>query len=368
MNENHWGDAPEPAEPARRRWLPVVWILGLLLLGFCIGFRTTFLWSDPERVFLPADFSHQSLILVAIPDELAHVDESLGAELVKLLSQNGTVWCEESLARRAEEHSLPPGDAPPVERREVSLGDIQILPVEAPAAGARAFPWRVIKDAKGECAVLAPVTGEEERQVAQSLQLAARNWDGPPWSRLLSNGAGLWLIAQQGDEQQSLGQWRQLLEQSGEIELVTLESLEGANGAGRVEHIAAFVAADTVLVGRADPLTDARNAQILDRNADKLSGLRTPFGPLRVVRVPLPPAHEGVVRSYTSLILFNRLAVVPRFSDAATLNQEVQSALAGVLPNWRIELLNCDEIARQGGSLHDLVLPIACTSTSEKQP
>ncbi len=174
---------------------------------------------------------------------------------------------------------------------------------------------------------------------------------------LLCNGRGLCLtsasaVLRNGDQPDpELALRRSFRRAFGSRNTVILEPLVG-EPTGHIDMFACFTAPDEIVVGRFDPATDPVNAAVLDRNAAALAGLRTAAGPLRVVRIPMPPHADGVWRTYTNAILANRVALVPIYPavDQAGANKALE-VFSGLLPGWKIVGIDCSNLIQDGGAL-----------------
>ena len=133
-----------------------------------------------------------------------------------------------------------------------------------------------------------------------------------------------------------------------------LESLDSEN-TGHVDMFATFTAPDTVVVGSYHPAEDPVNAALLDRNAEKLASLKTSSGPLRVVRIPMPPCDDGLFRTYTNVIYANGTLLVPTYPglDPAGEEQALET-YRELLPGWRVIGIDVTDMIRRGGGLHCL--------------
>jgi agmatine/peptidylarginine deiminase len=142
-------------------------------------------------------------------------------------------------------------------------------------------------------------------------------------------------------------------------QFVVLEPLDG-EPTGHVDMFATFPSGDTVVLGRIDPGTDPVNSGILDRNAEALARLVTPEGPLRVVRVPMGPRHDGIWRSYTNVVYANGTLLVPVFPEAAPAESSAVLRLyAELLPSWNVVAVPTEKIARLGGGPHCVTCNLA---------
>jgi agmatine/peptidylarginine deiminase len=134
--------------------------------------------------------------------------------------------------------------------------------------------------------------------------------------------------------------------------LAVLEPLHG-EGTRHVDMFAAFVSADTIVVGQYDRREDPVNAGILDRNAEQLSQLHTEQGPLRVVRIPMDRNDDDCWRTYTNCIFANGHLIVPQYRDGSQvrLNRAIRT-YQRLLPDWKISTVDATPLISAGGALH----------------
>ncbi|MEZ6114556.1 MAG: agmatine deiminase family protein [Pirellulaceae bacterium] len=175
---------------------------------------------------------------------------------------------------------------------------------------------------------------------------------------LLTNGRGLAITTQATlDENQARGleddQTLDLLSRYyGAEQVVVLEPLFGEPTA-HVDMFATFVSSDTVVVGRYDPARDFINAEVLDRNAERLEQVTTGNGPLRVVRVPMPPHDDGIWRTYTNVVHCNGALLMPTYPRKdPTGGQAARDVFARLLPGHKIVGIDAERVAKLGGALH----------------
>ncbi len=121
---------------------------------------------------------------------------------------------------------------------------------------------------------------------------------------------------------------------------------------GHIDMFATFVAPNVVVVGEYDPKIDPVNADILDENARILSQGRTAFGPLRVVRIPMPSNHGGIWKTFTNVIYANDTLIMPTYgaSDLDAQRQAMET-YARLLPDWEVIGIDAVSIIKQRGSL-----------------
>jgi agmatine/peptidylarginine deiminase len=182
---------------------------------------------------------------------------------------------------------------------------------------------------------------------------------------LLSNGRGLCLATTKlRDANLARGytepQFRTLLRDVyGFNEIAFLEPLHG-EPTGHIDMFATFAAANVVMVGEYDPEIDPVNAAVLDRNAERLSAIWTPWGRLRVVRVPMPPSTPEVWRTYTNVLYANGTLLVPSYPGVTPhLEAEALTTFQHLLPEWRIVPVDCNQLIALGGGVHCVTLNLS---------
>jgi agmatine deiminase len=174
---------------------------------------------------------------------------------------------------------------------------------------------------------------------------------------LLSNGAGLCLATSRLRDVNADQSWetlrRTLRERLGARDFVVLEPL-AREATGHVDMFCTFTAPDTVLVASCDEKADPENAAILDRNAQRLACLKTPCGPLQVVRLPTPASREDFRwMSYTNVVYVNRLLLVPSYPEAAPgVEEDVLRTYRRLLPGWDVRKIDAGPLLDTKGSLH----------------
>jgi agmatine/peptidylarginine deiminase len=132
---------------------------------------------------------------------------------------------------------------------------------------------------------------------------------------------------------------------------IALEALAGEETA-HVDLFAAFTTADTVVVGQYDPDVDRKNAELLDRNAERLGSITTSVGRLKVERIPMPTNAGGVWRSYTNVIFANGTLLVPVYNDVKDPGREqALETYARLLPGWEIKTIDATRLIRNRGAL-----------------
>ena len=183
---------------------------------------------------------------------------------------------------------------------------------------------------------------------------------------LLSNGSGLCITTQDLIEKnrqagRSPTQTTAVLKEAlGIQKLVVLEALSG-EPLGHVDMFATFTAPDTVVIGEYSPDYDWENAALLDRNAARLSGIRTAAGPLKVYRVPMPerlasdnPEQPGGHWcTYTNVVYANGLLLLPSYGSGQRDSESAATKLfQKLLPGWTIVPIDGSQIIRDDGGPH----------------
>src|SRR6266446_1097078 len=121
---------------------------------------------------------------------------------------------------------------------------------------------------------------------------------------------------------------------------------------GHIDMFATFVSPTVVVVGQYDPKIDPVNADILDENARMLAGGRTAFGPLRVVRIPMPSNHGGIWKTFTNVIYANGTLIMPTYgASELEAQQEAAATYQRLLPDWEVVGIDAATIIKQRGSL-----------------
>jgi len=120
-----------------------------------------------------------------------------------------------------------------------------------------------------------------------------------------------------------------------------------------------FTAPNVAVVAEVDPAADPVNARILNRNATILGRVKTRVGPMRVHRVPLPLRTHGKWRPYTNVLYANGVLLLPSYRDVPRDTEQVVVELyRKLLPDWRIERIDCTDVIEDEGALHCLAINI----------
>jgi agmatine/peptidylarginine deiminase len=121
---------------------------------------------------------------------------------------------------------------------------------------------------------------------------------------------------------------------------------------GHIDMFATFVSPNVVVVGQYDPKIDPVNADILDENARILSQVRTAFGPLRVVRIPMPSNRGGIWKTFTNVIYANGTLIMPTYgASELEAQKEAMATFSRLLPDWEVVGVDATTVIKQRGSL-----------------
>ena len=132
---------------------------------------------------------------------------------------------------------------------------------------------------------------------------------------------------------------------------IVMDSLYGEKTC-HVDVFATFTSADTVVIGEYDRRIDPVNADILDRNAARLSGIITPTGPLKVERIPMPDNRGGVWRTYTNVIYANGTLLMPVYPGIDPEGeQKAMETYSRLLPGWEIKPIDSGQLIQNAGAL-----------------
>jgi agmatine/peptidylarginine deiminase len=173
---------------------------------------------------------------------------------------------------------------------------------------------------------------------------------------LLSNGAGVCLTTLrllEANSDRPEAEIRALLREFfGAEQTVLLEPLLG-EPCGHVDMFCTFTGPDTVVIGEYDVLVDPENAAILERNATRLGSVKTACGPLRVVRIPMPPRHDNRWLTYTNVVFANGKLLVPTYTNVEPeFNEQALATFRQLLPRWEVVGVNATPLAQRDGALH----------------
>ncbi|MCA9267267.1 MAG: agmatine deiminase family protein [Planctomycetales bacterium] len=313
---------------------------------------------------LPAEFDSQSALLISgaflaeeVPTTYARLVDRLRGR-VELLS---LVRDERSETQAAELLRAQRVDAPHVRYLRMPHDSMWTRDF-GPLAVRQRSGRNVLIDAWYNCADRA----NDDAVPPRVSELLEAEWVQAPifldGGNLLSNGRGLLLstdvlLAKNTPPELDAQALRSTLGHTfGAKQVVFLEPLIG-EPTGHVDMFVTFTSPQSVVVASIDAADDPGNARILDDAADRLAQVRTSGGKLRVARIRMPGHGDTVWRSYTNVVYANGLLLVPAYptkdpdgSDAAL------ATYRRLLPQWRVESFDAEELAVLGGALHCITM------------
>lgn len=123
---------------------------------------------------------------------------------------------------------------------------------------------------------------------------------------------------------------------------------------GHIDMFVTLLAKNIAIVGQVSPGIDPDSSRNLDETANMLASLNTTVGPMRVKRIPMPPKWGTDWRSYTNVIIANKLLLMPSFSDVdPAIENKAEAIYRSVLPSdWNVIRINCDKLVLLHGQLH----------------
>ncbi len=76
-------------------------------------------------------------------------------------------------------------------------------------------------------------------------------------------------------------------------------------------------------------------------------------GPLKVVRIPMPPRSDDHWRTYTNVFFANGLILAPAYGDLDPAGQRnAHAILQRHMPGWRVVGIEVSGLIANGGALH----------------
>ncbi len=193
------------------------------------------------------------------------------------------------------------------------------------------------------------------------------------WGAMAFNGSGLVVVSQSVlemnrqigfDEHYVTNTLKRL---TGVEAVVYVEPLQG-EPTGHVDWFMTFTSSDTLVIGEYTS-GDTANAKLLDQHARTLNGVPTKVGPLKVVRIPMPPRGETWFGgTYTNVVFANGVLLVPSWPKSAPqhLEQEALDVYSRLLPKWKIVSIDSDQLGFREGSLHCMTINIPTSAASKR--
>ena len=319
---------------------------------------------EPEDYSPAAEFRKQAAILIGCQGQL-HLNPELYVEIAKAVNRRvplfGVVNSRAQAERGAE--LMRAGGLPPDAMRFLVLpGNTMWIRDYAPHVVRYDDDSAIVVDAKYQTRDIRENRKQDELmglELARLLGLPARSvpllLEG---GNLLSNGDGsLFTTPKTLDLNQRRDYTQKQLmsmfdDYLGVRAVYALGALQEEPN-GHVDMFMSLLGKNLAVVGEIDRSADPENSAILDKNAQQLSTITTSAGPLRVVRIPMPPRWGEDWRSYTNVIMANGVLLMPSYSAVDPgLEDRAEAVYRSLLPGWSVKRINCDKLVAEHGQLH----------------
>lgn len=339
-------------------------------IHFLLALTTARAESLPWRI--PADFERHPALLLGAAQMLFHHPDTL-AEIAAALEGRAEVYGLVSTPAQARAlrdllhaHELPIDAVKPV-----------VVPVQS--MWLRDYGPVFVEGDDGAIGIVDARYGGSAQNPDDELvpSALADAWEAPVvdsdlWlegGQILSNGQGLLLVS-------TALFWRNVAhEQIGADEAVerlratlpfdqalNVQPLHG-EPTGHLDMFLAFLDVDLLVVARIDPAIDPINAERLDRTARRLAGTPTAAGPLRVERIDMPAATDGIWRSYTNCAMVGDVVLVPSYPEAgASFDRAARAFYEQWASEHEIVLIEATTLAARRGALHCVSVPVPASA------
>jgi agmatine deiminase len=316
--------------------------------------------------YLAADFSQQGTILVAAgwlgrkaPDTLIGLMQSAEAR------RSLTLLVASPSEKRQVEHLLAD--------KGIATAGVRLATIPADTGWLRDYGPLFVRRPNDQLLAIDAVYGVRDRRrddaaataIARLLDVpvveTSLRWEG---GNLLSNGQGLIVTTTQSinaNIERGLSPKRVksfLHTRCGARQVAVLEPLPGER-TGHADLFACFTSADTIVVASCEPDADAELAAVLNRNAAMLEGITHRGRRLRVVRLPMAPPDDGVVRSHLNVMFANGTVFMPTYAKLPpSLNSEAMAVFRRLIPGWDVVGVESEQLARAHGGLRCVSLGV----------
>jgi agmatine/peptidylarginine deiminase len=312
------------------------------------------------RFCMPGEFERQQAILVAsgrlatyFPETLTDIAQAVRGRVLLV-----------ALVDSDEEESLVGNMLRPLNLADDNLRAFRLA---LDTQWIRDYGPLFVRGESGQIAIVDATYQNEDRRQDDGVPQALGKAVGIPvvqlplvveGGNLLSNGKGLFLTTSallckndpDGTDDGSVRE--QLASHLGCEHLVVLDPLVG-EPTGHVDMFATFTDSQTVVLAACDSEADPVNAALLDGNAARLAAVPPPYGPLRVVRIPMPPHIDGVWRTYNNVIFANGALLMPTYGRLDRQGERIAAErFEEMLPGWQIVPIDASALIRMDGALH----------------
>lgn len=335
------------------------------------GWQWSPLVQMPERILqadlllhgsLPGEFEKQDGILMAWLDEDWYEEMAVRVAAETHQHVQITILVEDELVEERAKHVLRTAGVAPE--------DVRFCHIPTDTAWVRDYGPMVINTGDRTCQSVAPsrpLIPQDLRLKDAHVALASSRLFKMPvvptpmlleGGEVLTNGAGLCVVsAGMLESNRQAGYTESHVTNTikrlfGATHVVYLEPLHD-EPTGHVDWFATFTATDTIVIGDYRG-SDPANQRLLDQHAKRLAGVRVTNGPLKVVRVPMPPRGETYFGgTYTNVVFANGVLLVPTYAEAAPeVEHEAFEVFRQLLPGWQVVGIDCTRLVARHGALH----------------
>ena len=331
---------------------------------FIVPARPVLASSEPEDFYPASEFRKQSAIFIGCQKNL-FLDPQLYGDIAKAIDRKvplfGVVNTEveaQAGVKIIKDLGLPPDAMRFIVLPSNSMWIRDYAPLVLRFDNERA----VMVDAKYNSRTMREQRKEDDfmgLELARLLGLSVRSvpllLEG---GNLISNGDGLLLTSAKTLDINLKAEFTQkqlmsmFFDYFGIHTVYTVQALAGEPN-GHTDMFMTMLAKDLAVIGEVDPSVDPENSARLNENAEFVASLNTSSGPIKVVRIPMPPKWGQDWRSYTNIILANGILLMPSFSDVdPAIEDRAEQVYRSALPDWEIKRINCDKLVKLHGQLH----------------
>lgn len=135
---------------------------------------------------------------------------------------------------------------------------------------------------------------------------------------------------------------------------LVLEPLYG-EGTGHIDMFTKLMGPNTLLLGAYNESDDPMNADLLERNRQRIERFAQESDwALEVIRIPMPAVRRsGAYPSYTNSLIVNDLVIVPVYPSQDRYEGAALEAYQRALPSgYEVVTIDADEVIEMGGAVH----------------
>lgn len=326
--------------------------------------RTSPALTQPEDYFPAAEFSKQSAILIGCQGRL-HLTPKLYLDIARAIDRRVPLFGVVNSTAQAERGAeLMRSNGLPADAMRFLVLPCNTMWIRdyAPCIVRYDDDTAVVVDAKYQTRDMRENRKQDELmglELARLLGLPARSvpllLEG---GNMLSNGDGMLFTTPKTLDlnQQRHYTQKQLMSMFDDYLGVRAVFAVGAlqeEPNGHVDMFMSMLGKNLAVVGEITRSGDPENRAVLDKNAEYISKITTSAGPIKVVRIPMPPRSGDDWRSYTNVIMANGVLLMPSYADVdPAIENRAEAVYRSLLPGWSVKRINCDKLVFDHGQLH----------------